>query len=137
MRSFFDTNILVYMFDNDSPDKKAKAQSLLQKETAAGRTVISTQVLQEFYVSVTRKLSVPLDAGIAEETVEQLAKLPVVHIYSRLILGAIRRSRRWQFSFWDALIIEVALSSGAGVLFSEDLQHGQVIGKMNVQNPFL
>ena len=48
-----------------------------------------------------------------------------------------RKSRRWQFSSWDALIIEAALSSGAALLFSEDLQHGQVIEKMNIQNPFL
>ncbi len=137
MRSFFDTNILVYMFDQDAPEKKAKAQALLQKENWAGRTLLSTQVVQEFYVTVTRKLKVSLEPEVAEEVVQQLIVLPLVEISCRHILAAISRSRKWQFSFWDALIVEAAIQGGASVLYSEDLQDGQVIENLEIKNPFL
>jgi len=136
MRSFFDSNILVYMFDEDAPVKKAQAQELLQKETEAGRTLVSTQVLQEFYVAVTRKLKLPLQAEVAEEVVHNLAVLPVVEISRSHILAAISRSRRWQVSFWDALILEAAINGGASVLYSEDLQHAQVVEELTIENPF-
>lgn len=63
MRSFFDTNILVYLFDEDFPEKKAQAQALLEKETKNGKTLVSTQVLQEFYVTVTRKYDISLKSN--------------------------------------------------------------------------
>ncbi len=136
MRSFFDTNVLVYMFDNDAPAKKVRAQKLLHKETEAGRTLLSTQVLQEFYVAATRKLKLPLQAEVAEEVVHNLAVLPLVEIGKSHVLGAISRSRRWQVSFWDALILEAAINGGASVLYSEDLQHGQVVEGLTIENPF-
>jgi predicted nucleic acid-binding protein len=136
MRSFFDTNILVYLFDEDSPGKKAQAQVLLEKETESGRVLLSTQVLQEFYVAVTRKLEVPLPAEKAEEAVSRFRVLPLVEISSSHILKAIRKSIRLQFSFWDALIIEAALSGGASILYTEDLQHGQTIDNLKILNPF-
>jgi predicted nucleic acid-binding protein len=136
MRSFFDTNILVYLFDEDSPGKKAQAQVLLKKETESGRALLSTQVLQEFYVAVTRKLEVPLPAEKAEEAVGQFRVLPLVEINSSHILKAIRKSIRLQFSFWDALIIEAAVSGGASILYTEDLQHGQTIDNLKILNPF-
>jgi predicted nucleic acid-binding protein len=137
MRYFFDTNILVYLFDEDNPDKKGRAQMLLEEETEAGQVLLSTQVLQEFYVAVTRKLAVPLSPEKAEDVVCQLIMLPLVEINRRHILGAIARSRNLQCSFWDALIIEAAISGGAGILLTEDLQHGQTIGSLEIQNPFL
>jgi predicted nucleic acid-binding protein len=136
MRSFFDTNILVYLFDDDAPDKKLRAQSLLEKETAAGRALLSTQVFQEFYVTVTQKLTVPLSSDNAEEVIRRLMALPHVEINSRHILGAIQKSQKFRLSFWDALIIEAAITGGADVLFTEDLQHGQVIEQLKIQNPF-
>ncbi len=68
MRTFFDSNVLVYLFDEDYPEKKAQAQALLEKETENGRILLSTQVLQEFYVTVTRKLELPLSPEKAEES---------------------------------------------------------------------
>ena len=136
MRSFFDTNILVYMFDLDAPVKKARAQKLLEKETEAGRALLSAQVLQEFYVAVTCKLKVPLHVEAAEEVIHNLAVLPLVEISRSHILAAISRSRRWQVSFWDALILEAAINGGASVLYSEDLQHGQVVEGLTIENPF-
>ncbi len=136
MRSFFDTNILVYLFDEDFPEKKAQAQALLEKETKNGKTLVSTQVLQEFYVTVTRKLEVPLSPKKAEEIVSQFMVFPLVEISSSHILKAIRKSINLQFSFWDALIIEAAISGGASILYTEDLQHGQIIDNLKILNPF-
>ena len=136
MRCFFDTNILVYMFDQDSPDKKECACRLFETEVSSGRAVVSTQVLQEFYVTVTRKLSVPLDPKTAEEVVRNLSLLRVIQIDVERILGAMARGRRMKISFWDSLIIEAALSAGANRLLTEDLNHGQVIDGLKIENPF-
>ena len=137
MHSFFDTNILVYLFDDDAPDKKLRAQELLKNETAAGKTLLSTQVFQEFYVTVTKKLTVPLSSDNAEDVLRQLMVLPHVEINSRHILGAIQKSQKFRLSFWDALIIEAAIVGGADILYTEDLQHGQVIEQLKIRNPFV
>ncbi len=137
MQVFFDTNILVYLFDQDVPDKRDRAKLLFQQEVESGRFVASTQVLQEFYVAATRKLAVPLPVADAEEAVRALADLSIVPVDSSMILSAIYRSRSMQFSFWDALIIEAALSVGATCLLTEDLQHGRQIDGLRITNPFL
>lgn len=137
MRTFFDTNILVYLFDTDADDKKARACVRFETEASAGRALLSTQVLQEFYVVVTRKLSVPLEPEAAEEIVRNLSLLPVIGIDTEKILAAIGRSQKMQLSFWDALIIETALAGGASRLLTEDLQHGQIIDGLQIENPFL
>ncbi len=134
--SFFDTNILVYLFDADAPAKRDQARDLFRSEVDAGRFVTSTQVLQEFYVAVTRKLVSPLAAEDAEEAVAALAELAITPIDPPLILQGIRRSREMQVSFWDALIIEAALAAGAGRLLTEDLQHGREIAGLKIENPF-
>jgi predicted nucleic acid-binding protein len=136
-RSFFDTNVLVYLFDNSEPEKKARAQEALHREVAAGRAALSTQVLQEFYVNVTRKLASPLPTEVAEARVRDFSRLPLVRVDAPLILAAIARSRRMGFSFWDALILEAALAAGADRLLTEDLRHGQEIEGLRVENPFL
>ncbi len=137
MRAFFDTNVLVYLFDEDAPANKARAQKLLEEEVSRGQAVLSTQVLEEFYVSVTRKLAEPLESEMAERAVRDLAALPLIQIDAQMILAAIRRSRDLQLSFWDALIIEAAITSGADRLFTEDLRHGQQIESVRIENPFL
>lgn len=136
MRVFFDTNILVYLFDADDAVKKELACARFETEAASGNALLSTQVLQEFYVSVTRKLSIPLAPEIAEAIVRDLSLLPVIAIDSENILAAVYRSRTQRISFWDALIIEAALAGGADCLLSEDMQHGQVIEGMRIENPF-
>jgi len=137
MRSFFDTNVLLYLFDNSEPEKKARAQEIFDREVEADRVVLSTQVLQEFYVSVTRKLASPLTPEVAEERVRDFSRLPLARVDAPLILSAISRSQRMMLSFWDALIVEAALSAGASRLLTEDLQHGQEIEGLHVENPFL
>ena len=136
MKFFFDTNILVYLFDADSPDKRRKARALFQKHAEGGDILLSTQVLQEFYVTVTRKLARPLGAAAASETASRLAELPMVQIDSALILSAIQRSRNDQLSFRDALIVQAAIEGHASTLYSEDMQHGQVLDGVRVDNPF-
>lgn len=136
-RTFFDTNILLYLFDASYPEKKARAQEVLEEEVGADRAVLSTQVLQEFYVNATRKLATPLSHEVAESRVRDFASLPLVQVDAVLILAAIARSRSMSFSFWDALIIESALSAGADLLLTEDLQHGQAFEGLRVEDPFL
>jgi predicted nucleic acid-binding protein len=137
MRTFFDTNILVYLFDESSPEKKVICQKLFKSEAMTGRAILSTQVLQEFYVTVTHKMAVPLAADIAEKAVRDLAKLPLINVDCPMIFAAIGRSRVLGFSFWDALIISAAISGGASVLYTEDLQHEQAIDGLKIVNPFL
>jgi predicted nucleic acid-binding protein len=136
-RSFFDTNVLIYLFDDSVPEKKARAQEVLSEEVEAGRAVLSTQVLQEFYVSVTHKLAEPLPPDVAEAQVEDFARLPLVRVDEAIILAAIERHRSMSLSFWDVLILEAALRCGAARLLTEDLQHGQKIEGLRVENPFL
>ncbi|MGH8652177.1 MAG: PIN domain-containing protein [Gammaproteobacteria bacterium] len=135
-RRFVDTNILVYLFDMDAPEKKATVVGLFERAGASGLLVLSTQVLQEFYVVVTRKLARPLSPEAAEQAVRYFATLPVRQVTPALILSAIRRSFQSRLSFWDALVVETAVDAGATVILTEDLQHGQVIDGVRVVNPF-
>jgi predicted nucleic acid-binding protein len=137
MRYFFDTNVLVYLFDADSPVKRRQARTLFQAHAGAGDILLSTQVLQEFYVAVTRKLARPLVDTAAEEATANFAELPMVNIDSRLVLSAIHRSRGSRLSFWDALIVQAAIEGHAGTLYSEDMQHGMKTDGLVVVNPFL
>ena len=137
MRSFFDTNVLVYLFDRDAPDKQEMSRALFASEAQGGRLIISTQVLQEWYVTVTRKLAEPLPAKDAEQTLRHFATFPVVRIDIEHVLGAANRCQVLGFSFWDALIIETALSSGSRILYTEDLQHGQVIDGLEIIKPYV
>lgn len=136
-RSFFDTNILIYLYDEDEPEKRARALELFEEEVAAGRAALSTQVLQEFYVNATRKLRHPLSPERAEARVRDFSGLPLVRVDATMILAAIARSLSMGFSFWDALILEAALLASADRLLTEDLQHGQEIEGLRVENPFL
>jgi predicted nucleic acid-binding protein len=136
VRSFLDTNVLVYAVDEDVPRKKEAADRLIEEETLAGRAILSTQVLQEFYVVSTRRLKRPLSPERAERAVRALATLPVVPIDPRIILAAIARVHRMTVSFWDALIIDAAIAGGATTLYSEDLQDGLEIDGLTIRNPF-
>ena len=120
-----------------SPQKAAVAQQLLSRCASQGEAVISVQILQEFYVTVTRKLAPPLTHTEAEDVVRELSHLPTVDSDANLVLDAIAASYRYRMSFWDGLIVQAALRAGATVLYSEDLQHGQLFESLTVQNPFV
>ncbi len=136
-RSFFDTNVLLYLFDDFVPEKKVRAQEVFSGEVEAGRAVLSTQILQEFYVNATRKLAEPLPVEVAEAQVRDFARLPLVRVDEAMIIAAIERHRSMSLSFWDSLVVEAALKAGTGRLLTEDLQHGQQIEDLVVENPFL
>lgn len=133
-RCFVDTNVLVYLFDNDSIDKQTRARALLDEKKDG--IVVSAQILGEFYVTVTRKLEVPLPPIAAAEAVESFSRFEVEPLTAELVRAAVRRSRASVFSYWDALIVEAARSAGAEILFTEDLQHGQKIDELRIVNPF-
>ena len=131
---FVDTNVLVYLFDSDAPEKQARARDLVREER--DRLVVSVQVLGEFYVTVTRKLAAPLSVEAAARAVDALCELQVQALHPGLVRSAVRRSQSSRLSYWDALIVETALNAGADVLFTEDLQDGQAIGSLRIINPF-
>ena len=134
-RCFVDTNVLIYLFDNDSPGKQARAQALFDKEK--DRIVLSTQVLGEFYVNVARKLEQPLPQDAAARAVEDFSRFDVQSVSAELVLAAVRRSRSSLLSYWDSLIVETARNVEAKILFTEDLQHGQEIDGLRIVNPFV
>jgi predicted nucleic acid-binding protein len=135
MGRFLDTNVLVYADDLDAGEKRERARAVLEDAMASGEGVVSTQVLQEFFVIATRKLGV--DPALARRKVELLAEMALVRIDLELILAAIDLSRLHSFSFWDALIVRTASAAGCTVLLTEDLQHGQVVDGVRIENPFL
>ena len=136
MRAFFDTSVLVYLFDADAPQKQGAARALLEREANTGRVTLSTQVLQEFFVTVTRKLAEPLPQADAERAVRSFASFSLVQIDAPLILAAIDGGRRYQLPFRDAMIVQAALQAGASVLYSEDMPDGQAFERMVIRNPF-
>lgn len=135
-RIFIDTNVAVYLFDKDSPEKQKKARNIFSEKKNRGNLVISTQVIQEFYVVVTKKLSNPLDPQTAYKAVQNLSVISVVQIDTEMILKAITTSQKDTISFWDSLIIQSAIVGGAKKLYSEDLQHGRKFDNLEIQNPF-
>lgn len=136
MKTFLDTNVLVYAFDAGSPEKRKRALALFSECAAAGTLLLSVQVLQEFYVTVTRKLESPLPAAIALAAVSDLTVFPVVPTDVPLVRAAIRTHQDASISFWDALIVEAARNGGAALLYSEDLQDGRDFGGLRIVNPF-
>lgn len=136
MRPFFDTNVLVYAFDEEEPEKREVGSSLIEEHLMGGDGMLSVQVLREFY-SVVRKASHPLSTGEAVEAVGHLATFSPIPENAEMVLSAVARSQEVSISFWDALIVEAALAAGADTLLTEDLQHGQEMGGLRVHNPFL
>ena len=134
VRSFFDTNVLLYADDKAAPAKQSRALALVAEHRRAGTGVVSMQVLQEYFVTVTRKLGV--DAAIARRKVELLAEFDVAAPELADILAAIDLHRLHGFSFWDALVIRTAQQSGCTVLFSEDMQDRREIDGVRMVNPF-
>jgi predicted nucleic acid-binding protein len=134
-RTFFDTNILVYADDKATPAKQRRAIELVAEHRFAATGVVSLQVLQEYFVTVTRKLQ--LDAKIARRKVELLAEFDVVVPEVSDVLAAIDLHRLYTVSFWDALILRSAKQAGCKVLFSEDMQSAREIDGIRIENPFL
>ena len=136
-RIFVDTNILVYAHDLSSGDRHAKASAVIESLWEAGTGVISTQVLQEFYVTVTRKIKNPLKSAEAREIIRNYLAWPVQINDPETTIRASEIEEKNSLSFWDALIVAAALRLQAKKIISEDLNHGQIIEGILIENPLL
>jgi predicted nucleic acid-binding protein len=134
--SFVDTNILVYAEDREAKSKHVVARDLLVNLWENREGVLSVQVLQEFYVNVTRKLKKPLSVSRARDIVEEYLTWTVVDNSGRMLLDAIELQNKAQLSFWDALVVQAAIEAGCERLYTEDLNAGQRFGFVLVVNPF-
>lgn len=133
---FLDTNIVVYAYDISAGKKHDVAANLMIDLWNTGLGVISTQVLQEFFVTVTKKIPNPLSIRKAKEIIKDLLTWDVVIPNGDTILSSIDITTRYKYSFWDSLIITTAIESGASVLLTEDLSDGQTIKGLKIRNPF-
>lgn len=131
---FVDTNVLVYAHDSTAGPKQAHAAALLERLVTERSGAVSTQVLIEFYATITRKLG--RDARFAEEVIEDLAPWTIHRPTHHDILHAIALHRRHKISWWDALIVNSAIQLGCSVLWSEDLSSRHKYGSLTVRNPF-
>ncbi len=134
MRSFIDTNVLVYADSADAADKQARATALIAEHLRAGSGVISTQVLHEFANAAIRRLGLPLD--IVRERVRLYSRFETVGASPAAVLDALDLHALHHVSFWDALILQAARQSGCAQLLTEDLQAGAVIGGVRIVDPF-
>lgn len=131
---FVDTNVLLYAISSDAAEaeKARRARKILTEE----RYGVSAQVLQEFFVNATRKIRVPISDREALEFIEIVSHAPVVPVDLALVVDAVGYKARWQLSYWDAAIVAAAHVLGAKVLYTEDLNNGQVYGDVRAENPF-
>ncbi len=135
-RIFVDTNILVYAYDTDAGQKGETARSILGDLWGSRTGTVSIQVLQEFYVTVTRKLPKPLEKRTAREVIDTYRAWPVHRPGVDDVRSASELEDHQRLSFWDALIIVSAQQLGARTLLSEDLQHDRRVGGLLISNPF-
>ncbi len=134
--TFLDTNILVYAYDRSAGQKHRLSRQLVEECWENENGCLSLQVLQEFYVTVTRKIAAPLDPQTARQIVADLAQWRIHTPQASDLLQAIDLQQQHQLAFWDALVVQGAASLGCKQLLSEDLNHGQVYGNVQVINPF-
>lgn len=134
---FVDTNVIVYAYDVSAGEKHKKAVEIMKDIWSTGYGIISSQVLQEFFVNVTRKIAKPLNIPTAKEIVKDLLKWKTVSINGEVILEAIDIHNEHKYSFRDSAIIAAAIEGGAGVLLSEDLTDKRKIKGIVIKNPFI
>ena len=134
--TFVDTNILIYAHDVDQKEKHPIARMLVTELLKTRRGVLSPQVLQEFYVHVTRKIAKPLSKRAAREIVEDF-RVWCIDTTAAEVATAFRIEDEARISFWDALICASALKAGAEVILSEDMNAGQKVAGIRIKNPFL
>ncbi len=135
-KAFVDTNVLVYAHDVDAGPKQAIAASLLRDLWNAGLGVLSMQVLQEFYVNVTKKIAAPLSKDMARHVVNAYA-VWCIETTPTEIAAAFRIEDESRLGFWDSLIVAAAAKAGAVRILSEDLNPQQMIAGVRVENPFI
>ena len=135
-REFVDANVLIYAFDTSAGKKHTCAGQLLARFWERGTGCLSVQVLQEFFVTVTRKVAHPLTLDEAADRVREFATWRVFAPGADDVLGAIALQKQSKLTFWDAMVLQAAVESGCDVLWTEDLHHGQVIRGVRIRDPF-
>jgi len=135
VKTFVDTNILVYAHDVDGGRKHKTARDILIELMQSGSGALSPQVLQEFYVTVTRKIPKRLTKRAAREIVEDFSTW-CIDTTGAEVAAAFRIEDEAKIGFWDALILASAVKAGAEVLLSEDLSSGQKVAGVRIRNPF-
>ena len=132
---FLDTNILAYAHDAGSPDKQRKSREVISKLAESGEGAISTQIMQEFFVTATRKLGVPPLA--VKGVLKTFAAFEVVQVSPDLVHEAIDCSILNELSFWDSLVLASAAAAGCSAVYTEDLNAGQTILGVKIENPLV
>lgn len=133
---FIDANVLVYAFDSSAGVKQKTAAELLTRLWDSGTGCLSIQVLQEFFVTVTRKVPHPLSVDEAADHIREFALWKMFSPAADDVLAAIVLHKRAKVSFWDAMVVQAASQIGCDILWTEDLSDGQVVQGVRVRNPF-
>ncbi len=133
---FLDTNILVYAYDLDEKLKHQIAKDILTDCWNNRSGTLSTQVIQEFYVTLTRKLPKKLPVHEIREIIREFMSWPIYQITSVDIVKASELEEKYGYTFWDSLIITAAQNTDAAILYSEDMQDGQQLDNLRIINPF-
>jgi len=132
-KGFIDTNVLIYQLDNRDKNKQKKCRDLVKALVTNHEAVISTQVLQEFYVACTTKLKIkPI---LVKGIMHGFGNMEVVSVGPDLVNDAIDTSIQYKLSFWDSLVIVSAESAKCQFLYTEDLNEGQIVRNVKIQNP--
>ncbi|TVQ19425.1 MAG: PIN domain-containing protein [Spirochaetaceae bacterium] len=134
---FFDASILVYANDTADEQKQDAARRLIAEVVRAGTGSVSTQVLAEFWVTVTQKIATPMSRALAQHQMSLLSAFRVVPVDYGIVLSAVKLQTLHQLSYWDAQILAAAQAAHCTVLYSEDFRDGARFGALEVRNPFL
>lgn len=134
---FVDTNIIIYAHDLDSGPKHDIAKTIIEDLWEEKSGIISTQVLQEFYVNITRKIPTPLPPAQARGVIENYLVWRVELNGPETILLASEIEERYNLSFWDSMIVAAARNAEAEKILTEDLNPGQIVEGILIENPFL
>jgi predicted nucleic acid-binding protein len=135
--SFVDSNTLLYAHDLDAGAKQTRAAACLRELWDSGGGRMSTQVLQEFCVNVTRKIHRPLSCAAAREIVRNYACWVHSPITTATVVRASEIGETWKLSFWDSMIVAAAEQIAATELLTEDLNHGQIVAGIRIHNPLI
>ena len=135
-REFVDANVLVYAFDSSAARKQHATQQLLERLWESGTGCVSIQVLQEFFVTITKKVPKPLPVDDAKARIREFAAWTVFAPKADDIVGAIDLHTQAKIGFWDAMVVLAAAESECDVLWTEDLNDGQLLRGVRIRNPF-
>jgi predicted nucleic acid-binding protein len=135
---FLDTNIIAYAFTKQMPEKRQRALQLVEQALNTGSGTISFQVAQESLKLCQQEFSPPMELKEAQVFLQEVLT-PLCGVFPNVALlnSALELKDRYKYSFYDSLIIAAALEAGCETLYSEDLQHGQQIGRLRIVNPFV